>query len=203
MYTNNLLTTLGSRSLLQAPESSNLGNNINCTGAVCLVFNVLAVVIILFFATLIFAFALYKKWKRSRAIKNGSLPATFLISQWAVPPSERGSLAAFSFPVRRPKTREEINEESCPICLKEKLKPTSWLVFGACNHATCNSCFKRLVSDQKLHAACPICRTTLVQGEGNRGEKPSVEQPVVIATEPVTTTAVVADAPLPPSDNNV
>jgi len=202
MHINSSQITFASRSLLQRSDAYSRTQR-NCSGATCLIFNLLIVVIILFFAALILVFALYKKWKYSRAIKNGSLPAKFLISQLVVPPSERCDLSAFSFPVRRPKTREEINEESCPICLKDKPKPTSWLVFGACNHATCDSCFKRLVSGQKLHAACPICRTALAKGEGNRGRKPSSQRAIDITTEPATTTTADSDAPLPPSSNHV
>jgi Zinc finger, C3HC4 type (RING finger) len=212
---------LASRSLLEiatnqspAPDvqsppdsSTNLPKAVHCSGSLCLVFNILVVVIILFAAALIFAFALYKRWRMSRAIKRGSIPAKFLISQWTVPPSERADLAAFAFPVHQPKNREDINEEECPICLKPKPKPTAWLVFGACNHATCNSCFKKLVAEKKLHAPCPICRTLLAQGEGSRGgskPKPETEEPVVVrATEMTTPAATEAEAPLPPSANNV
>jgi len=202
MHLNTSRTTVGSRSLLHGGHG---GHDPKCTGAYCVLFNVLVVIVVVFFAVLILAVMLYKKWKLSRAIKSGSLPAEFVISQWLVLPKERGDLAAFSFPVHQPKKRDEVDEESCPICLKERPKPTSWLVFGACNHATCISCFKRLVSDQKLHAACPICRTMLAKGEGNRGKNPSTRPAVELTTESATTTttAAVATTPLPLNDNNV
>jgi hypothetical protein len=206
----------GSRALLQASNASSSDSSTNlpqaaeCSGIACLIFNILVIVIMIFIVFLIFAYAGYKKWKWSRAIKLGRLPANYLISMFSVPPTERENLKHFSFPVRRPKNREEINEEACPICLKDKPKPASWLVFGNCEgtHACCNSCFKKLVADQKLLAACPICRTQLATGENTiKPITSSVEQPVV-ASEPTptpttTTSAAVVVAPLPPSDNNV
>jgi hypothetical protein len=199
-----------------APESSSsvsvnlpTGAGEACSGAGCLVFNVLVIVIMLIIVGIIFAYAIYKKWRLSRAIKRGGIPAKFLISQLAVPPSERGDLKAFSFPVHRPKTREEINEESCPICLATKPKASSWIVFGACTHATCTSCFKKLVGEKKLLAACPICRTMLAKGEGKRGgptTTPATELPATTTSETTittTTTTSIEEAPLPPSDNNV
>jgi len=214
MEFNTSQPTLGSRSLLSGEELAGTGvNYTGCKGSSCWLSTILLVAIFLFFAALMFAIALYKNWKFSQAIKNGSLPAEMLISQWSVKTSERGDLDAFSFTVRRPEKREDIDEESCPVCLKEKPKATAWLVFGACNHATCNHCFLKLVSDQKLHAACPICRTLLAQGEGNRGKNRSTPGAIEITTESATTTSTttttptntadVANSPLPPSDNNV
>ena len=142
---------------------------------------------------IILAVALYKKLRYSRAVSRGSLPAKYLVSQWSVKPQERVNLALFSYPVRRPKVREEVDEADCPICLSAKPKPKSWIIFGVCNHAVCNSCFRKLVADQKLHAACPICRTVLVQGEGGLPPKPLTDQPVT-TTDPQNTTTTPADA---------
>ena len=91
------------------------------------------------------------------------------MSRWSPKVSERGDVDAFSFPLRRPSNRKDINEDSCPICLNTRPSPKSWVAFGVCNHATCYSCFKQLVRQQGLHAACPLCRSLLAVGDGDRG----------------------------------
>lgn len=53
------------------------------------------------------------------------------------------------------------------MCLSQ-LRWTKWVVFS-CGHSTCHACFKQIVSRQKLHAACPLCRSLLAEGDGNRG----------------------------------
>lgn len=108
------------------------------------------------------------------------MPAKLIISYWTIKPEERGDIGQFSFPLHRPLRRDEINEEMCPICLKDMPKAKSWVVFDGCTHATCFACFKRLVGEHRLHAACPMCRSLLAVGEGDRGgggPKPAAGQP--------------------------
>ena len=122
----------------------------------------------------------------------GDLPAHMVLSYWTIRPSQRGDLDAFTFPIHRPLSREAINEPSCPICLKEKPKPESWVIFDVCHHATCKGCFKRLVAQYRLHAACPICRSMLAKGKGDRG-CPRQQVPPLSSPD-------VADQPAPPAN---
>ena len=84
-----------------------------------------------------------------------------------IPVSERGDLSKFAFAIRPPASKDELKEEACPICMSAT-NWKKWLVFS-CGHATCRRCFKELAMRQKLHAACPLCRQLLAEGEGNRG----------------------------------
>lgn len=156
------------RSLLQSNLTSTTKHE-GCSGGYCVLFDVLIITSILAAAGIIFATILYQKWKLSKALREGNVSAHMVISYWTIRPSERGDLDAFTFPIHVPVRREDINEQSCPICLRGKPKPASWVIFDACNHATCNSCFKKIVAQHRLHAACPICRTLLAKGKGDRG----------------------------------
>ena len=161
----------GSRSLLPAniSSSSRTSESAGCSGASCLLFNMLIIATIALTAVIILIAMLARRCKFSRAVRNGNIPAKMLISYWTVRPSERGDLEAFSFPVHRPLKRDDINEESCPICLKTRSKPSSWIIFDKCNHGTCQGCFKKLADQQRLFVACPMCRALLADGTGHRG----------------------------------
>lgn len=179
----------GARSLLQTNETYHTNTPEGCNGATCLLFHILTITFMLLIVMVIVALVWYKRWKIFRAVQKGNVPATMLISYadlWTVKPAERGELEAFTFPVHPPERREDINEDSCPVCLKDMPKAKSWVVFDGCRHATCLSCFKKLVRQQRLHVACPMCRSLLAVGEGNRGgpgPKPAAEAPPADAEE--------------------
>lgn len=169
----------GARSLLQKNETYHTNTPEGCKGVTCLLFHILTITGLLLVILTIVGVVWYKQWKLSRAVQKGSVPAEMLISYWGVKPSERGDIDAFTFPVHRPARREDINEEACPVCLKDRPKSKSWVVFEGCHHAVCLSCFKKIVGQHRLHVACPMCRSLLAIGEGDRGgpaAKPAAEQ---------------------------
>ena len=169
----------------------------DCRQVTCLLFNVLAISSAVIVVVVILMLVLVKRWKYQRAVSRGSVPATMLISQRFKLAEERGELEKFCFKVHRPKSRKDINEEACPICLKERPKKASWVVFG-CQHATCDKCFKQLVSLQHLHSICPICRDLLATGDGNRGgtaeKRAEMMDRSVSSTTTTTTTTTLSSA---------
>ena len=207
-------TIATSRALLQQPDQYPKANS--CSGFLCIMFNIMVVIVIFLVVLLILAYSLFKKIRYNIAVRRGNVPAKLILTAypWGVKPDERGELAAFTFPVHRPTEREEVNEESCPICLKERPKASSWIIFYGCKHATCDGCFRQLANQQRLNAACPMCRSLLAQGEGDRGGPKKVVAADTSTTS--TTTSQSTDqqseeapspaappAPLQPSDNNV
>ena len=135
----------------------------------CLAFDIIIVGIILFFVFIVLLFVFLKKLRYNRVVRSGKgIPASMLISQFTIPVSERGDVEQFTFPVRRPLKKEEIAEEQCPICFKDKKKLHSWVLFD-CRHSVCNSCFQKMVARHRLQSRCPFCRAYLAHGEGQRG----------------------------------
>ena len=182
----------GARKLLQTNETTPTYHTSipdQCKGAACLLFHMLTIVVILCVLLFIIFLVWYAKFKVNQAIRKGRVPAKLLYSYWTIPQAERGDIDAFAFPLHQPNSRADINEESCPICLKDRPKHKDWVVFEGCRHATCLKCFKKLVGQYRLHAACPMCRALLAVGEGDRGGEPkpnaSTAPPAVVPTTEV------------------
>ena len=184
------------RKLRQTTNSTSQAQSVECTITTCFLFHLLIIATVAGILLFVLGIVWYNKWTLFRAIQKGNVPAEYFVPNWTANPAERGDIAAFKFPLHRPNKRSDINEECCPICLKTRPSPKSWIVFGGCNHATCFKCFKKLANRQRLHAACPICRTLLAVGDGDRGgtkpipsnEAQSVEEQAA-ATQPTPTTA--------------
>jgi hypothetical protein len=136
-----------------------------------MIFQFVAIGFMFILLAAVLGFAVHKRLKFRRAVASGSVPAEMLMSHWNVTPGERGDMEKFAFPVTRPAKREDIKEEGCPVCLGTTPKTVKWVIFSGCGHATCTSCFKKLASRYRLHAACPLCRKLLSTGEGDRGGK--------------------------------
>lgn len=177
--------------LQNAPDSANRprgGNEtlLNCKTSLCTAIIVIIIVGVFLTVAVLVGLPLYRRWKYSSAVRSGSVPASMLIPRMATWRGQMGDVAAFTFPVHRPIEKEEIKEDSCPICFKPDPRLSQWISFK-CSHGVCNSCFKKLVREQRLHAACPLCRALLAEGEGNRGDQPSpqngTEAPVPVQEE--------------------
>ncbi len=64
-----------------------------------------------------------------------------------------------------------VREESCPVCLKATVDIKT-LVELRCTHQLCEGCMRRIVSADRLHARCPLCRVyILTEREGVEEDK--------------------------------
>lgn len=149
-----------------------------CSGIECHV--PVAVVVIASLAAVMIAyligFFLYKRWKFQKALHSGEVPATMLVAgRWTLSTSEEEP-NKFTFLIQKVKVDDDLAIDECPICLKTKGELREYIVFTKCNHGTCENCFRRMVSRQRLHTACPMCREYLSQGEGDRGSKELLPQ---------------------------
>lgn len=127
----------------------------------CVTFSLITLGLAALGVCIIFIVLWVRRLQYRKAIRQGTgVPAKFLVSYNVVSKKAIGSVNQFKFMIRNPANREEIKEDSCPVCLDSKPKATAWIVFD-CHHATCEHCFREIVKARKLHATCPFCRSYL------------------------------------------
>lgn len=150
-------------------------NGIECHVPVAvIVIACLAAVMIIY----LIAFFLYKRWKFQKALRSGKVPATMLVAgRWTMSSSQEEP-HKFTFLIQKVQMDDDRAIDECPICLKTKDELRECIVFMKCNHGTCESCFRRMVSRQRLHTACPLCREYLSfsEEEADRGAKELLPQ---------------------------
>lgn len=151
--------------------SSSSGSD--CTGGIqcdvpviLLVLGILGALILIFLGS----YVIYRHLKYRRAFDTGSVPAQMLISGYLRDSTETGKEEPenFVFKVHRKKLDGNDSLEDCPICLKSSKAITRRIVLP-CSHQLCEPCFYRIISRQRLHSTCPLCRGYMAEGDGNRG----------------------------------
>ncbi len=70
-----------------------------------------------------------------------------------------------------------VREESCPVCLKAAADIKTLLELR-CTHQLCESCMKKIVSADRLHTRCPLCREYLLTEKEGVGEEKCCRGPV-------------------------
>lgn len=151
-------------------------NGIECHVPVAvIVIACLAAVMVLY----LIGFFLYKRWKFQKALRSGQVPATMLVAgRWTMSSSQEEP-HKFTFLIQKIQMDDDLAIDECPICLKTKEELRECIVFTKCKHGTCESCFRRMVSRQRLHTACPLCREYLSfseEEEADRGAKELLPQ---------------------------
>ena len=177
-------------SWVATPPARNYETILNCGTSVCTVIMVMMISGFGLLVILALGPRLYRKWRYKSALRRGQMPANLLISSDAKWDGDRGDVAVFNFIVRRPRKKGDVQDESCSICFKKNTWYTPWVVFK-CNHGVCNTCFKKLVDEKRLNAACPLCRTLLAEGQGNRGDHRPQRSNSHISTSATATPALI------------
>ena len=163
-------------------DSQGCSGSIECdVPVIILVLAILAALILLFLG----GFFIYKRIKYRKAFETGEVPGQMLISGYLRHTSEAGKEEPdkFVFRVQRKAkaadgqamikqgdTSREVEHVDCPVCLKSWEAVKHWIVLQ-CSHKLCERCFFRIVSRNRLHSTCPLCRQYLAEGEGCRGPK--------------------------------
>jgi hypothetical protein len=172
-------------------DSQGCSGSIECdVPVIILVLAILAALILLFLG----GFFIYKRVKYRKAFEAGEVPGQMLISGYLRHSSAAGKEEPdkFVFRVQR-KTRaadnqagmvkegdtsREVEHVDCPVCLKGWEAVKHWIVLQ-CSHELCERCFFRIVSRNRLHSTCPLCRQYLAEGAGCRGPN-NVSNPDVL-----------------------
>jgi hypothetical protein len=157
------------------------GGEYRCSGIECQIpiFLLLIIIFCGLMMIIICSVLIYKRVKYRKAFQQGRIPAKMIISGYLRESPETGKEEPdkFAFFVHRRTPDDDRQEDECPVCLKSSDKIRVWIVLQ-CTHQLCEKCFFRIVSRNRLHARCPLCREYLAEGVGNRG--PQSNQNAVI-----------------------